>query len=169
MREVGVPIDAGGHERVCDLHAERGRAAEEQEQLAVHPTGDGWARKQLIGHTLGVRSFGYALAGIAFLIRTQRNFRIHLLVAAGAVVAAVALGVSSVEWAVLWATIALVIMMEGLNTGIELAIDLASPERRPEAEAAKDIAAGMVLVAAIASVGVGLFIFGPRLASLFRP
>ena len=73
------------------------------------------------------------------------------------------------EWAVLWATIELVIMMEGLNTGIELAIDLASPERRPEAKAAKDTAAGMVLVAAIASVGVGLFIFGPRLASLFRP
>jgi diacylglycerol kinase len=66
-------------------------------------------------------------------------------------------------------TIALVIMTEGLNTGIELAVSLASPERRPEAKAAKDIAAGAVLVAAIASVGVGLALFGPRVMALMRP
>ena len=66
-------------------------------------------------------------------------------------------------------TIALVLMMEGLNTGIELAVTLASPERRPEARAAKDIAAGMVLVAAIASVAVGLLVFAPHMGALFRP
>ena len=59
-------------------------------------------------------------------------------------------------------------MMEALNTGIELAVTLASPERRPEAKAAKDIAAGAVLMAAIASIVVGLLIFGPRLVSLLR-
>jgi diacylglycerol kinase len=81
----------------------------------------------------------------------------------------VAAGLSTVEWAVLTVTIALVIMTEGLNTGIELAVSLASPERRPEAKAAKDIAAGAVLVAAIASVGVGLALFGPRVIALMRP
>ena len=116
-----------------------------------------------------MRSFGYAIAGLAYLVRTQRNFRIHLLVALAALAAGVASGLSTVEWAILVVTIALVMMTESLNTGIELAVSLASPERRPEAKAAKDIAAGAVLVAAIASVGVGIALFGPRVAALFSP
>jgi diacylglycerol kinase len=102
-------------------------------------------------------------------VRTQRNFRTHLGVALAALVAGVALGLSAVEWAILVLAIAFVVMAEGLNTGIELAVSLASPERRPEAKAAKDIAAGMVLLAAIASVGVGISLFGPRVIALFRP
>lgn len=116
-----------------------------------------------------MRSFGYAIAGLAYLVRTQRNFRIHMLVALAALAAGVASGLSTVEWAILVVTIALVMMTEGLNTGIELAVSLASPERRPEAKTAKDIAAGAVLVAAIASVGVGIALFGPRVAALFSP
>lgn len=116
-----------------------------------------------------MRSFGYAFAGLAYLVRTQRNFRIHLLIALVAVAAGVAAGLTGVEWAVLFVTIALVTLAEGLNTGIEIAVSLASPEVRPEAKAAKDVAAGMVLLAAIASVGVGLVLFGPRVSALFRP
>ena len=116
-----------------------------------------------------MRSFGVALAGIAYLIRTQRNFRLHLLAAAAAVALGLAVGLSAIEWALVSLTIALVVMMEGLNTGIELAVTLASPERRPEARAAKDIAAGMVLIAAIASFAVGLLVFGPHVGALVRP
>jgi diacylglycerol kinase (ATP) len=116
-----------------------------------------------------VRSFGFALEGLAYLIRTQRNFRIHLALALVATVAGIAFAVSPVEWAILTVTIALVIMTEGLNTGLELAVSLASPDRRPEAKAANDIAAGAVLLAAIASVGVGIALFGPRVFALFRP
>jgi diacylglycerol kinase len=99
----------------------------------------------------------------------SRNFRIHLLVALTAVIAGAASGLSAVEWSVLVLAIALVIMTEGLNTGIELAVSLASPERRPEAKAAKDIAAAAVLLAAIASIGVGIALFGPRVIALLRP
>ncbi|MEA2662206.1 MAG: hypothetical protein QOH08_1778 [Chloroflexota bacterium] len=116
-----------------------------------------------------MRPFGYALEGLAYLVRTQRSFRIHLLVALAALVAGVAAGLSAVEWAILVVTIAQVIMTEGLNTGLELAVSLASPERRPEAKAAKDIAAGAVLLSAIASIGVGVALFGPRVMALFRP
>jgi len=116
-----------------------------------------------------VRSFGYAIEGLAYLVRTQRNFRIHLLIALAALAAAAGSGLSAVEWAILIVTIAFVIMTEGLNTGIELAVSLASPERRPEAKAAKDIAAGVVLLAAIASVGVGIALFGPRIIAVLRP
>ena len=116
-----------------------------------------------------MRSFGFALDGLAYLVRTQRNFRIHVLLALAAVAAGIAFGLSAVEWAILILTIALVMMTEALNTGIELAVSLASPDRRPQAKAAKDIAAGAVLLAAVASVAVGIALFGPRVIALFRP
>jgi len=116
-----------------------------------------------------MRSFGNATLGITYLVRTQRNFRIHLLIAAAVAAAGLVLGLGATEWAVLAVTVALVIMTEALNTGIELAVTLASPERRPEAKAAKDIAAGAVLVSAIAAVMVGLALFGPRLVAVIRP
>ena len=112
-----------------------------------------------------VRSFYFAFAGLFFLFRTQRNARIHLFI--GACVFAVAgwLGVSRAEWVVLVLTSACVIILEGLNTAIEAAVDLASPDVHPLAKHAKDLAAGMVLVAALAAVAVGLIVLGPPLSA----
>jgi undecaprenol kinase len=152
-----------------DLHEQRGRPPDEQEQLAVEPPRDRALGQDRVGHTSSVRSFGYAIEGLAYLVRTQPNFRVHLAVALAAVAAGAASGLAAVEWAILIVTIALVIMTEAVNTGIELAVSLASPERRPEAKAAKDIAAGAVLVAAIASIGVGVALFGPRVIAFLRP
>ena len=114
-------------------------------------------------HVKIIRSFYFAFAGLAYLFRTQRNARIHLIVGTVACALAAWLGISRVEWAVLVFTIALVLIMEGLNTAIEAAIDLASPNIHPLAKAAKDLAAGMVLIGAMASVAVGLLILGPPL------
>jgi diacylglycerol kinase len=109
------------------------------------------------------RSFYYAFAGLAYLFRTQRNARIETLIAIVACGLAAWLRIGAVQWAILIFTIALVLILEGLNTSIEMAIDLACPERHPLAKASKDLAAGMVLIAAAASVGVGLLILGPPL------
>ena len=109
------------------------------------------------------RSFRYAFAGLAYLFRTQRNARVHLAAGAAACGLALWLGISRAEWAVLVFAIALVLILEGLNTSIELAIDLASPKIHPFAKAAKDVAAGMVLIGAMASVAVGGLILGPPL------
>jgi len=110
-----------------------------------------------------LRSFGFAFAGIGHLIRTQRNARIELAIGIAAVVAGLILGLSSAEWAALVVTICLVLILEGLNTSLELAVDLASPELHPKAKAAKDLAAGTVLIAAVGSVVVGVLLFGPKL------
>ena len=116
-----------------------------------------------------VRSFYFAFAGLWHLFRTQRNARIEGAVGAAACGVAAWVGVSRAEWAVLVFTIALVLILEGLNTAVEAAIDLASPQYHPLAKAAKDLAAGMVLIASIASVAVGLLILGPPLwIKLFR-
>lgn len=108
-----------------------------------------------------VKSFYYAFAGLFFLFRTQRNARIELAGGIAACAVGAWVHISHVEWAIIVFTIALVLILEGLNTAIECAIDLASPEIHPLAKAAKDLAAGMVLIAAIASVAVGLLILGP--------
>jgi undecaprenol kinase len=110
-----------------------------------------------------LRSFGFALEGVSYLIRTQRSAQIEIAI--GVVVLALAawLRITALEWAVLVLAMALVLSLEALNTAIELAVTLASPERHPLAKAAKDLAAAMVLIAATASIIVGLVILGPRL------
>jgi len=109
------------------------------------------------------RSFYFAFAGLWFLLRTQRNARIEMCIGAVACALGAWLRIGRVEWAVLVFTMALVLILEGLNTAVEAAVDLASPQTHPLAKAAKDLAAGMVLIAAIASVAVGLLILGPPL------
>ena len=110
-----------------------------------------------------LRSFYYAFAGLAYLFRSQRNARIEAVLGAVACALGGWLRIGRVEWALLAFTIALVLILEGLNTAVELAIDLASPGVHPFAKHAKDLAAGMVLLAAMASVAVGLLILGPPL------
>lgn len=115
------------------------------------------------------RSFHFAFSGLGYLFRTQRNARIHLVIGIAACGLGAWVGISRTEWAVMIFTIALVLILEGLNTAVEAAIDLASPQFHPLAKAAKDLAAGTVLIAAMASVGVGLLILGPPLwAKLFH-
>ena len=109
------------------------------------------------------RSFYFAFLGIAHLFRTQRNARIELLIGIAACGLALWLRITRAEWGVLLLTIACVLILEGLNTALEACVDLASPDVHPLAKTAKDLSAGMVLIAAIASVGVGLVILGPPL------
>ena len=117
------------------------------------------------------RSFIYAGQGLSYLFRTQRNAQVHLLT--GALVLAMAGWLhirSRAEWAILILTIASVLILEGINTSLEAAIDLFSTARHPLAKVAKDLAAGMVLIAAVAAVIVGLLILGPPLwVKLFSP
>ena len=110
-----------------------------------------------------LQSFYFAFCGLAYLVRTQRNARIELVIG----VIACALGfwfrITTAEWCVLILTIAIVLILEGLNTALEAAVDLASPEVHPLAKTAKDVAAAMVLIAAMASIVIGVLIFGVRL------
>ena len=111
-----------------------------------------------------LRSFGFALEGVSYLIRTQRSAQIEIVIGVAVIAVAVWLGINALEWAVLVLAMALVLALEALNTAIELAVTLASPERHPLAKAAKDVAAAMVLIAAIGAVVVGVIVLGPRLA-----
>jgi len=112
-------------------------------------------------------SFRNAFAGLARFVRTQRNARIHLVIALLAIALATALGLTPSEWAILALTIGFVFVAEMFNSVTELAVDAVTLEFHPLAKAAKDIGAGAVVLAAIVSVIVGLLLFGPRLWSLW--
>lgn len=107
-------------------------------------------------------SFRYAFAGVRHVLG-EPNFRIQLSIFALALILAAVVRVRPGEWlAIILAGLA-VLLMEMLNTVIEAVVDLAAPQYHPLAKTAKDVAAGAVLLAAFASIIVGVYIFVPRL------
>ena len=110
-----------------------------------------------------LESFRFAFEGLWYALRTQRNTRIHLSIAAAVVVVGLCLNLSHVQWAVLTLTIGFVLVSEMLNTVAETLVDLISPGYHPLAKVVKDVTAGAVLLTAIVSVVVGLLVLGPPL------
>lgn len=110
-----------------------------------------------------IKSFGYALSGVAQAFREGRNFKVQLCFAVAAVVLGIAFRIEPAEWASIAVCIGAVLGGECLNTAIEAVVDLASPDYHDLAKRAKDCAAGGVLVMSLASVAVAAFIFLPRM------
>lgn len=109
------------------------------------------------------RSFAYAGRGVWLLVKTTHNAWIHIGILAAAVVAGVCFRISHTDWMFLIFAAGLVFAAEGFNTAIEIDMDLTSPEYHPFARDTKDVAAGAVLIAAVAAALIGLMIFGPYL------
>jgi diacylglycerol kinase (ATP) len=104
-------------------------------------------------------SFNYALEGIIHVLRTQRNLRIHFVIAIAVIAAAAWLGVERVELIALLLAIAFVLVAEMVNSAIEGAIDVSTTSFDPNAKLAKDVAAGAVLIASITALAVGYLVF----------
>jgi diacylglycerol kinase (ATP) len=110
-----------------------------------------------------VASFNNAFEGVIHVVRTQRNMRLHFLAAPVVLVLGIVLGATRFEILALILSVSFVLIAEMINTALEKAIDLATSSFDPVARAAKDIAAGAVLVAAVTATFVGYLVFGPRL------
>lgn len=115
-----------------------------------------------------LRSFHNALAGIWYVIRTQRNAQIHLLIATLVIMGGAFLRLSLTHWAILTLTIGLVMAAEIFNTALEALVDLISPDFHPLAKITKDTAAGAVLILTIVAAIVGLLILGPSLWKILQ-
>ena len=114
-------------------------------------------------------SIRHAVEGLTYVLSAERNARIHLVAAVVVTVVSLWLRLPRVEWALVIAAIGLVFAGEMLNTVVELTIDLITPEQHPLAKHAKDVAAGAILVAAIAAAVIGIMILGPRLWAKLAP
>jgi undecaprenol kinase len=109
------------------------------------------------------KRFACAWAGIVAAVKKEAHMRVHIALAIVAIIVAAAFHISKLEWLILLLTIGSVITLELVNTAIERVVDLVTTDSHPLAKAAKDIAAGAVLVAAVVAVIVGITIFLPYL------
>ncbi len=109
------------------------------------------------------QSFRYAFAGWWFVLRTQRNAWIHMVVSVCVFVVGIWLNLDRRDWAIIVFAIALVWTSEFINTALEAVVDLASPQQHQLARVGKDVGAAAVLIAAISSALIGLLILGPPL------
>ena len=114
-----------------------------------------------------MKSFTFAWKGILTCAGHEQNITFHLLAAIAVIVAGFIFHITHIEWMVVMLCIGSVIAAELFNSAIERLVDLVSPERNKIAGEVKDIAAGAVLVTAIAAATVGLIVFLPYILALF--
>jgi len=110
-----------------------------------------------------LRSFGFALRGIARVVESQHNARIHALASALVIALGLALDLPRSSWCWLVLAMMAVWTCEALNTAIERLADAAVPEQHPLVRDAKDAAAAAVLLAAIGAAAIGFLVLGPPL------
>ncbi|MBN2882192.1 MAG: diacylglycerol kinase family protein [Clostridia bacterium] len=114
-----------------------------------------------------LKSFKDAIRGILYIFKTQRNFRIQFVCFILAVGAAILLELKLSEIAIVVFAGGLVMVGEMVNTGLERLVDLINPQYHPFVRDIKDISAGVVLVASILAVIIGIIIFVPAIIELF--
>lgn len=115
---------------------------------------------------LVIRSFGPALAGLAWALRTQRNLQVHAMALCVVVALGLWLGIAVWEWCAILLASGMVWATELLNTSLEVLADRVSTAWEEAIRRVKDVAAAAVLIAAVAALAVGLLIFAPRLWAL---
>ena len=109
-----------------------------------------------------LKSFIYAWEGLLDGFKHGRNMKSHGLSALVVLIAGWFTGLSQIEWMIIFIVIAGIMALELMNTAVEYVVDLVTSEFHPLAKKAKDIAAGSVLVFAMASAIIGCVIFFPK-------
>ena len=108
-----------------------------------------------------IRSFYHAFCGILRMVRCQHNAWVHAFATFAVLFAAFFFRISGPDWCWIILAISMVWTAEALNTAFEFLADAASPEFHPLVRNAKDVAAGAVLITAIAAVIIGCVVFWP--------
>ena len=110
-----------------------------------------------------VESFNAAVEGFIYVLRTERNMRIHYLAAFFFILLSIYLNFTYLEIIALSVTISLVLASEMINTAIEHVVDMVKAEFDPIARIIKDIVAGAVLITSINAAIVGYILFSKKL------
>jgi len=110
-----------------------------------------------------VESLNSAVEGFIYVLKTQRNMRLHFLFATLVLVVGLYLNLPKVELLLLVGAISLVLVLEMVNTAVELTVDLIKNVYHPVARIIKDVTAGAVFLSALNAAAVGYVIFSRRL------
>ncbi|WP_039767684.1 MULTISPECIES: diacylglycerol kinase [unclassified Caldicellulosiruptor] len=106
-----------------------------------------------------LESFDNAINGIIIAFKSQRNMKIHFLIAFLVLFFTIVFKLNKIETVIILICIGFVITAELINTAIENTIDLMAKDFEPKAKIAKDVAAGAVLVTALLALTIGYFLF----------
>lgn len=121
------------------------------------------------GYRRRLKSFGDAWRGIVLLFGSQFNAKIHLVILTLALLGGWYFAITPGEWVAVILAAGIVLAAEAFNTAIELLSDESLGRAyNPKIRNIKDIAAGAVLLAAIAALVTGLIIFLPYLFHFIR-
>lgn len=116
------------------------------------------------------KPFHLASSGIFWVVKKERNMKIHLSIAAVVIILGLIVGLSRIEWLIIIIISSVVLAAEIFNAAIEQTCDYIDEQHNlkfGETKLARDMAAGAVWLLAITSMIIGLLIFLPHiLASL---
>ena len=107
------------------------------------------------------RGFYYASEGIVYSIASQRNMRIHVTAALLVLLIGMYLHIQYLDVLFILLAIGMVMTAEIFNTAVEKIVDLITKENHPLAKAAKDLAAGAVLLVVFFAIIIGILIMVP--------
>ncbi len=113
-----------------------------------------------------LQSFNWAIEGLVWTLRHQRNMQIHFALAVIVIVAALVFSVTRVELLMVFAAITFVFVAEMLNTAVEYTVDMITDDKHPGAKIAKDVAAGAVFVASLNALAVAYLVFYDRIVDI---
>lgn len=114
-----------------------------------------------------LKSFSYAIAGIATALKSEKNMRFHFYSSIVVLLISYYFSITKMEWLLILFAIGGMFALELVNTAIERVVDLVTGEYHPYAKQAKDLAAGAVFIYAILAVTIGIVIFLPYVLELF--
>lgn len=111
-------------------------------------------------------SFKNAIFGIRWVIKTQSNFKIHLVLSLFAIFGGFVFRITYEEFLVILTLIGIGLAVETLNTAIEEAIDAIHKDWSEEIKIAKDVSATAMLIFAFTAFLIACIIFIPKILKL---
>ncbi len=104
--------------------------------------------------------FKQAIRGIWLAIKTEKNMKIHVVIAVVVLLVSYYLGLNLVP---ILFCVGLVLAFEEINSSLERLCDIVSSEFNEDIRDVKDMAAGSVLIIVIMSVGIAVLVVLERL------
>ena len=98
----------------------------------------------------------------------EQNLLLHIIATILVTIFGIIFKLDITDWILVYLMVGFVITSELINSAIELAVDNYTSEFNPLAMVAKDTAAAAVVISAFTALLVGLYVFFPKIISLFK-
>ena len=119
--------------------------------------------KRMTKNSTFIQSLRHAIDGFVFLLKNEKNARIHLVATFGVLIISSFLSLKNYEWLLILLAISMVWITELFNTALENLFNLVKPEKNEFVKIGKDTSAAAVLLTAVFTIIVGLLILAPAL------